>query len=160
MNFIQYSLILLVSFLGIISGFILSLIAPEELRSGKRYFDWLARIIVFLIMFFFIIYTKATSFHYIFLVIIILLVLFTKNKYLDYSYPLFSIVIFFSLESTTLLLIQSSLIFILGLVIASLFMTKYENKEKIIGSRIKIFGLLLLRYVLFLIIGLLFYLFA
>jgi predicted Na+-dependent transporter len=159
MDLIQYSSILLVSFLGIISGFFLSLIAPEELKPGKKYFDWIARIILFLIMFFFITYTKSGIFHYIYLLIIIFIVLIARDKYLDFSYPLFSIVLFFSIIDKTLLLIQSSLIFILGLVIASMFMMKYEKKEAIMGSRIKIFGMLLLRYVLFLVIGLIFFVF-
>ena len=160
MDLIQYILILLVCFLGIAFGFILSLIAPEELRQGKRYFDWLARILIFLIMLFFIMSTTMTMFPIIFLVIVILIVLFARKSYLDYLYPLMGIVILLTVQDINVLVIESSLIFILGLVIASLFMVRFEKDEKISGSKTMMFLQLLLRYVLFLIIGLLFFLFS
>ena len=160
MDLTQYTLILLVCFFGIIFGYILSLITPEELRKGRRYFDWLARILIFLIMFFFIMYTKMTIFSIIFLVIVILIVLFARKTYLDYLYPLMGIIILLTIQNTSLLIIEASLVFIFGLVIASLFMTKFEKGEKICGSKIKIFLQLLFRYVLFLAIGLLFFLFS
>ncbi|MBT4824752.1 hypothetical protein HN695_04215 [Candidatus Woesearchaeota archaeon] len=158
MTFLQYLLILLTSFSGIIFGYVLSLIAPEELNPGKKYFEWLARFLVLLIMIFYIINTPLTIFPLLFLAIIILMVIFSR-EYLFYIYPLFGLVIWASLYNQQLLIIQSSLIFILGIVISSMYMVQHEKKEEIIGSKFNILLQILLRTFLFLVIGVLFFLF-
>lgn len=160
MEFWQYLSILLVCFLGIISGYFISLIAPEELRKGKTYFEWLARIIVFLIMLFFIlIYETSSVFIIIFVIIVISLITISKT-YLDYLYSLFSIIIFTVSNNQNFLIIESSLIFILGIITASLFMIKFEKDEIIQGSKLNIFFHLIARYGLFVIIGVLFFVFG
>ncbi|MBS3122795.1 hypothetical protein J4434_07985 [Candidatus Woesearchaeota archaeon] len=160
MEFWQYLSILLVCFLGIISGYFTSLIASEELRKGKTYFEWFAKIIVFLIMLFFILmYEKLTIFTIIFIIIVIILIIISKT-YLDYLYSLFSIIIFTVSNNQKILIIESSLIFILGIITASLFMIRFEKNEMIHGSKLNIFFHLIARYGLFVVVGILFFVFG
>ncbi|MBI4453335.1 hypothetical protein HY636_01710 [Candidatus Woesearchaeota archaeon] len=160
MEFWQYLLILLVCFLGIISGFFISLIAPEELRKGKTYFEWLARIIVFLIVLFFILMQeRLTVFVAVFMIIIIAIIIISK-AYLDYLYSLSSIIIFTISNNQKSLIIESSLVFILGIITASLFMIRFEKNEVVQGPKLRIFFQLTARYILFVVIGVLFFVFG
>ncbi len=160
MDFIQYLLILIVCFSGIIFGFILSLVAPEELRPGQKYLNWLLKLLVFLVVFFFIIQSVNTFFTLAFLFVVVVSATILGKRYLQYIYPLFSIILLIVSRSQTLLVIEASLVFMIGLVMSSLYMVNFENSENIVGSKMKIFFELVLRNVLFLIIGILFYIFA
>ena len=125
MEFWQYLSILLVCFLGIISGYFTSLIASEELRKGKTYFEWFAKIIVFLIMLFFILmYEKLTIFTIIFIIIGIIIVFATMipfvgmivvlgSGYLTYNYFYniinFEIILRFPINCFIIIYIKQSL---------------------------------------------------
>lgn len=154
MSLIQYILILITCYLGIIGGYFLAIIAPEELKKGRKYFVFLGKIIIILIISF-LIWHQGINYFTGFYMALILLVCILSERYMEYIYPLTAIALFLSKESMESLIYQSSFIFILGMVMGSLFMAEHEKNEKI-ENKIKLFFLLFLRYIFFVIIGLLF----
>ena len=159
-SFIQYISLLVVCFLGIIFGFILALIAPEELWPGQKYLDKLLKFLVFLVVILFVISSVKTYFTLAFLFVVVVLATVLGRRYLQYIYPLLSIILLVASKSQTLLVIEASLIFLTGLVMSSLYMVGFENSEKIVGSKANILCKLILRNALFFVVGLLFYTFG
>lgn len=64
-------LILGAAFLGIVCGYILSLISPEEMAAGRKYFFWLKRVFFVLMGVYFFYFTK-TNFWYLGIVFLLL----------------------------------------------------------------------------------------
>ena len=133
MNFILEILMLLFACTGIIFGLILAMIAPEELKLGKKYFLLIKRA-MFVIMFFLINYSLYVVENYILLVIfsILAIILFVveltvwKKVYEIANYVIFLVPYFF-VEGQSIKLILAILIFIYGLPTGTLIKKKLEN---------------------------------
>lgn len=156
-SWLQFFAILITCFFGVISGYLVSLIAPEELRKGSRYFEWLSRILVVAIIIGFILNSKLGVFHIVLLVSICLIIICFWKDCTDYIYILSSIILAISSENTNLLIAESSMIFLLGMVNASRYMLNFEKDEKIDGKKINLFFRVIVRYILFLVVGLIFF---
>lgn len=107
---------LLISLTGLLFGYILTYIAPEELKPGKKYFIWMKRVI-FVVIVALVAYQLLSQWLWgiSFLIIGILLFVINLKKYnlfLEiFNYLLFIIPYFFIDEK----LILASLIFLYGL---------------------------------------------
>lgn len=120
MTLLTQTLIILSSLTGFLFGMILSLIAPEELKPGKKYFLLIKRILFFL-LFFTINFFFYQSNQYIYLVIFTifalnLFVIELRNKsiyYEAFNYAIFIIPYFLTSSSFHILL--PSLLFLYGL---------------------------------------------
>ena len=121
MNLLNQILILLFSLTGILFGLILALIAPEELKIGKKYF-FLFKLIIFVLIFFLVNYYMYLAKNYYILIpftilaIILFIVELTSRRkiYELFNYLIFAVPFFFSSEQNFQLLL-AVLIFIYGL---------------------------------------------
>jgi len=123
MDFLNYFLISLVVYLGLLIGIILSFMAKEELKDGRKYFILLHNIILAFVLFFILEFFNVNVFLALFLPLILIVVLFYFNEIYKKSYVvyvLFGIVFYFSSKNINLLLIISSLILFYGFLISSL----------------------------------------
>ncbi len=132
---LNYILALFACITGLFLGFIVSLLAQEELRDGKKYFFLMQNIVIVLILFFVMEFYQINL--YISLAVsAVLLFLFFYLKTLNHTnrdfiiYPLFGI-IFFLLKDSQLILVIGSLIFIYSLLSASIFSEESMKKNKI-----------------------------
>jgi len=131
MNLLNYSLTAIIAYLGLFIGFILAIIAKEEIKPGKKYFLFLQKIILLLIFVFLLIFIKL---NYILALLILAFIIIyiskTKNKML-YIYTILSIIFYLSSKKLNLFILESSLIFLYG-VPAGTLLTKKNKKETII----------------------------
>jgi len=133
MNLLNQILILLFSLTGIIFGLILALIAPEELKAGKKYF-LLSKRIIFVLIFFLVNYYLYLAKNYYVLIpfTILAIILFVleltsqKKIYELFNYFIFTIPYFFSTENTFHLLL-AVLIFGYGFPLGTLLKKFIEN---------------------------------
>jgi hypothetical protein len=107
---------IILALLGILCGILLTYIAPEEIKTGKKYFVWLKRIVYILLLLVMVyLLTARIMFLVIFLLLGILLFvvsLKSKNKYLELPIYLLFIVALLIVEQQAL---PASLLFIYGL---------------------------------------------
>jgi hypothetical protein len=133
MNLLNQILVLLFSLTGILFGLILSLIAPEELRVGKKYFLLFKRIIFVLIFFLVNYYLYLEKNYYVLvpftILAIVLFIIELKQKKSIYellNYIIFVVPYFFVTENTFHLLL-AVLIFLYGLTAGTLLRKILEN---------------------------------
>jgi hypothetical protein len=112
---------LLFSLSGFLFGLILSYIAPEELKPGKKYFLFIKRLL-FILIFFTVNFFFYQQNQYVYLVpfTIIALVLFVvelRNKSIYYEVPNYAIFVipYFLINNPTSNILLTSLIFLYGL---------------------------------------------
>ena len=132
MQFITYLLASIASSMGLLIGFILMKVAPEEQRPLEKYFILLRRTLIFLIVIFLIFYHFQNWLYLtalILLGILILLIEYKTNhlKREIITYPALGILFYLSSKNINLFAIDSSLILLYGLPAASLI---YKRKEK------------------------------
>lgn len=151
MEILKYLLLLLICFLGVISGYAVSLIAPEELRHGKKYFAVTSIILLVSILALFNYHQGFNFFSMLFTGIVILLIIYNKRYY-----PLLAIIIFLSLNNTQILTIQTSLIFLFGMFTTLEFMTGCE-KNNMIEDKLGTMKAIVSRQALFIAVGAIFY---
>jgi len=147
MQLLNYSLISLISFSGLLVGMLLAFTAKEELEPGKKYFLLLQKltlllILIFLLNFFNInLYLRITIY-------ILFICLMTINIKSQVIYPLLAVVFFLSLKDMNLFIINSILIFLYGFPTGSLFAKKLIKKKKLV-----VFKKILLTYSWFILIA-------
>jgi hypothetical protein len=152
MGLIEYFIVLLLVFLGTIIGLILSMIAPEELKIGKKYILF-SRDFVFLAIIF--AFFLQISIYIAFPIIILVFPLIYKFRNVEN----YSIISFFLLAIPLSLLFKMnfslicSLVFLYGTIISIEHIGQYEKNQKLT----KKFSFLLIEtlkeYYPFLIIG-------
>lgn len=163
-DILTYIIILFISFFGIIAGAILALIAPEELEGGKKYWDFLQYILIFLTII--VVYYYSSQFvkvKYLIVIFNILnLTILTGLKFINREYPAFSFLLFFAfLTNKNFLFLIASLIFFYGMIKGTLGSTaflipKLNKYRKINYKKIKIKNIvihLLKENILFIIFG-------
>ncbi len=151
MDFLNYFLISLVVYLGLLIGIILSFMAKEELKDGRKYFILLHNIILAFVLFFILEFFNVNVFLALFLPLILIIVLFYFNEIYKKSYVvyvLFGIVFYFSSKNINLLLIISSLILFYGFLISSLQINfKKKNYFQILLKNLLFFVCLALFFI-------------
>jgi len=134
MNFLNYTLTALISYLGLVVGIILAIIAKEELKKGKKYFIFLKKIILLLVFIFLIIFIEL---NYIILLLILpfIGIYLLKNKIdfneLPYIYIILAVIFYLSSKTLNLFIIESSLIFLYGIPTGSLLYQKDKKQSMI-----------------------------
>ena len=133
MNLLNQILILLFSLTGIIFGLILALIAPEELRAGKKYFLLLKKII-FIIIFFLINYYLYLAENYYVLIpftilgIVLFIIEFMQIKPIyELSNYLIFVIPYFFVTNNKFHLLLAGLIFLYGLPTGTLLRKTFKN---------------------------------
>jgi hypothetical protein len=159
MEFLIYLLVLVLSFLGLAIGIILSYQTKEEIPYGKRYFK-LAKLFLIIIIFGSLFYF-ASQFNFrimiVFLVMIFLITLF--REYIKYDsqieYALLSMAFFLSSFNKTVFMLNASLIFLYGFLEAGLFFINTRNKKE--NLKLSIFNIVFKEHIHFFILSLLWY---
>jgi len=133
---IQFILISIAAFIGLIAGYLLSIIAPEELEPGKKYL-WLFQTILAITILITFLTFKAATFWQMALCGTLLLVAFkyTHKEDVDFEfhrilYILSAIILFITQSSKEFLIISASLIFLYGLPTASTYVLKNMKSSK------------------------------
>jgi len=128
-DLLKYNLILIITYLGLAAGIILSYIAKEEIRVGKKYLQLLQKLLLTLIVFF-TLYVFSINLIVVIVisVVIVLLLLFIKNIHQQYVYALLGLFYWISSKNINFFIIISSLIFLYGFPTGSL-MRKAEKKS-------------------------------
>ena len=133
MNLLNQILILLFSLTGIIFGLILALIAPEELRAGKKYFLLLKKII-FIVIFFLINYYLYLAENYYVLIpftilgIVLFIIEFMQIKPIyELSNYLIFVIPYFFVTNNKFHLLLATLIFLYGLPTGTLLRKTFKN---------------------------------
>ena len=141
MQFPNYFFASVISFLGLLIGIFLIRIAPEEQKPLKKYFIISRRLLLLLIFAFIFFYFIRNNFYILALIIFFIFALFVEYKTKDLlrksaiSYAVLGILFFFSLQSSNLFVIESSLILLYGVPTASL-MHNGKNHYKIISCNL------------------------
>jgi hypothetical protein len=130
MEFFNYTLINIVSFLGIIVGYFLIFFAKEEKEPGMKYFMLTKYFTFFLIIF--------LSFHLMkellmVLILIVLLILFFRFKdKQDYiAYGFFALIFYLISKDSFKINIIASLIFFYGLAVGAIMIDLNKKKESL-----------------------------
>ncbi len=156
-EFIQYILLLVISYLGLLAGIIISYMAKEEIKPGKKYFLILKTIIFGFIVYFFMTYLNIFPVISIILAIVFASFTFIWDKRMKFIntnmlyYSFFSVIIF-ETKLTFYSAIIGMLIFIFGLVTASIKSDKLEKTKLILRIK-KILG----ENIIYIILGLILY---
>jgi len=153
MQFINYFLASVISYLGIALGIILIYISPEEQKPGIKYFSAL-RYFFFLLTILFLLFFNYTNIFLISLLIIFLIIFIVLNKKpkineLNKSliiYLILAVIFYLSYENINLFVIESTLIFLYGTASASLLFNRKNYLE------------ILFKHVLFIIVALILFL--
>lgn len=143
---IEYILTLVISFLGILLGGVLALIAPEELKAGEKYWkilEWFLLIIIIAVL----IYYSSNL-----IIAILLTALLVGLKIIKKEYPAMAFALFLGAYDNFLFLI-GSLIFLYGLPKGTLDSMKIINVKNAKKQRVASMYNLFKKNVLYLILG-------
>ena len=147
MQLLNYSLISLISFLGLLVGMLLAFTAKEELEPGKKYFQLLQKLTLLLIVIFLLNFFNINIYLRI-IIYILFIFLMTLNIKSQIIYPVLGVVFFLSLRDINLFTTNSILIFLYGFPTGSLFTKKIINKRKLF-----VFKKIILNYFWFVVIA-------
>jgi len=133
MQFINYFFASVVSFLGLLIGIILTRIAPEEQKPLSKYFGLARKILLLIIFVFLMFYYFNKTFYLLILFIYLIFAVIIEYRIRDLSrksmitYILLGILFYLSKNNLNLFVIESSLILLHGVITASLL---YDRKLK------------------------------
>ena len=144
MEIITYILTSLLITFGLFIGLVLTIISPEELKPGKKYFKITEHIIFYLIIFFSLTFLYINKV-YLLTTLAVLVFYFLEFKLKpQFTYLLLSILFYLSTTNKNAFLIISSLLLIYSVFIAINFRIKHMNK-----NNWQITKLLLINYIWF-----------
>ena len=129
MQILNYFLISLVVYLGLLVGIVLSFMAKEELKPGKRYFILLHNIILGVILFFILEFLNINVYLILFLPLVLVVFLFKYSELYRKSwiiYLLLGIIFYLASKNVNHLLIMSTLILFYGFLVSSLQFNKKD----------------------------------
>ena len=147
MQLLNYSLISLISFSGLLIGIILAFAAKEELENGKKYFLLLQKLTLLLILIFLLNFLDI-SIYFRIIIYILFIFLMTINIKSQAIYPALAVIFFLSSKNLELFIMNSILIFFYGFPTGSLFAKKLIKKRKLF-----IFKKIILNYFWFILIA-------
>ena len=129
MQLLNYSLISIISFSGLLIGMLLAFTAKEELKPGKKYFLLLQKLTLLLILIFLVNFFNVILYLRI-IIYILFILLMTFNIKSQVIYPALAAVFFLSSKNPELFITNSILIFLYGFPTGSLFAKKLIKKKK------------------------------
>ena len=155
MDFVLFFILSITVFMGTISGYFLALIAPEELKGGKRYLKIMYSLVFALTL------AIAASVYSLVLALIIFPILFIlvfKLKRIGITYYLMPLLLFVVMDYEVFHF-EASLMFLLGMPLASLESLGFVKENKI-RKPFSLLGRIIRRYIWFIPISLLPFLFS
>jgi len=159
-------LLIIAVFMGIIAGYFLSLIAAEEIKPGYSYFVLMQNIVFSILIAVISLYLTQNLIIPVIAAVIIFSVLYWKNI-VGNLYIFSGLLLFIVKNSPEYLILSSSLLFILGLPVAGIsaygFVKKLKIKnveQEIIEKKLDLLKHLALRFIWFIPIALLPFLFS
>ncbi len=131
MQFLQFAAAVVVSYLGLLAGFILASMTREELPTAKKYFPWLERLVVLAVaavmMNFFGLNVAAKAAVY-----VLLLLFFIYGYSTRLVYSAFGAVTFVASKNSAIFLTTAALVFLFGLLSgSSSFNIKLRKKDMV-----------------------------
>ena len=149
MELLNYFLSSTVVCLGLVIGILLGILSPEELVPGRRFFIARKKILLILLL---ILPFYTLLFNSIILVVIATgifgaLILWKDFDYI-FLYPLFAFLLHYSASVPIFFLIQSSILFVMGVPVGTLTLTKKERKLHIVNAFVSVFLFLALALLL------------
>ena len=151
MNLLNFSLTTIILYVSLFIGFLLAIIAKEEMKQGKKYFIMLQKVILILLFSFLLIYLRLSNILTVIVLIAVLIPLLKSEKNINvspYIYLIFGVILHLSSKILNLFIIESSLIFLYGLPAGSLLTGK--NKKESIMHILKNSGFIIVAILLFL----------
>ncbi len=150
-NFLVFSTISTLSFMGIITGYILTVIAPEEIKPGNHIFKSFARICYAMLL---VVFVHSFNMNLIieifFLLVIILMMCFVPLN--DILILITSgIILAYSTISKQMLFLTAILNFLTGAALVGIFSLKYIKKDELTIKKTKFLTYVVIRYGLYLI---------
>ena len=143
MQLIQFLRVLFVSYLGLLAGFFLALIAKEEMPHGKRHIYQAQRLIFFALLIIFLVWMNL---NWLWIVIICGMIavmtgflhLFRKTITHGIIYALFGISLAL-LRDTKYFAISAALMFLYGIMTGSFFTQKKDDWKSILRNNLLFF---------------------
>ena len=130
---LTYFLTTLFVFFGVYVGALLAFIAPEELKPGKSYFKAFENTLLVFIVLILLYAYNANLFVLIFLGVVASIFLYyttDSTPVNQIAYFLLGIVMFFATKTTELFIIISTMIFLYGLPLGSLYVARRLKKSR------------------------------
>lgn len=139
-----YLLISLIVFLGVYCGLVIGKMAEEELKPGRRYFDWLRHSLFVLVLVLFMVWNPSWLFFSV-VAIILLLMSFHRRRETLYYYGLAPMLFISYLYNGFAYL--APLVFLYGFPLGSIYL--FENpsknlKKTVLGMLVRYSGFLVL----------------
>ena len=148
MEFLNLFLISLTVYLGLLLGIILSYMAKEELKPGKKWFLLLHNIVLAFILFFFLEFLDINVYLTLLLPLVLVVFLFRYSELYLKSwviYILLGIIFYLSSKNINWLLINSALMLFYGFLVSALQIdSKKKNYLKILYMNLGFFVFLFL----------------
>ena len=119
---IQYTLVTLVAYLGLLAGVIISLLAKEELSAGRKYFVLLQHsLFVTTLLLTLYAHKTASWISYSLILIIVLVLTFARTKNTSIvAYPVLGAILFLNRSASNTFFLTAALIFLYGMPTAAL----------------------------------------
>ncbi|MBI2580270.1 hypothetical protein HYV85_00500 [Candidatus Woesearchaeota archaeon] len=130
----QFAAAVVISYLGLLSGFFLASLTREELPTAKKYFPWLEKLIILavaaFVMDFFNVHVAAKAAAY-----ALMLFFFVYSCSLRLAYVAFGAAIAAVSKDSNTLLVVAALVFLFGLLSGSgYFGSKLKRKDAVRGA--------------------------
>ena len=148
---IDYFLASIIAYLGLLLGVILIKFAPEEQKPGKKYFILLKKISFFLIIVSFLFFYKVNIILTTILLVFVIVLMLNNKLNLSKSslvYFFLGIIFYLSSKITDLFVMESVLIFLYGIPVASLSL-KRKNYFDVCLKNLWFFVPVILLYLIF-----------
>lgn len=122
MDFWQYFLVGIIGYSGLAVGLMLALVSKEEIETGRKYFEWLKRVIAFVSVFLVFYFFRLWSYGAIALAVLVVWFLLFRKKNIDIPcFALLGILFWASSDKLLLFSVIAILTFFLGYPVASTF---------------------------------------
>lgn len=140
---IQFMLVIIVSFLGIFAGILLSFIAPEELKPGKKYLWFFQHAMAILILIFFFAFQRFDFWHMVIYGILFLLLMYychitdIEFEFHRFLFVASAVILFLSYDLQNWFVLEGAAIFLYGLPTASLYVLsniKLKKSQILLGA--------------------------
>ncbi len=151
MDFLNYFFISLIIYSGLLMGIIISYMAKEEIKPGKRYFILLHNLVLGFLMFFILEFFKVNAYLTLFIPLIFIIGLFYYNNTYKKSYityPVLGFLYYLTSAYFNQQIMIASLIFFYGIIIGSLQIDfKKKNYMGILSKNLLFFICLALFFI-------------
>lgn len=150
MNLLSYSLAAIVSYLGLFVGFILAIMAKEEVKPGEKFLILMQKIVLLLIFIFLLIFIDLNYLLVLLILLFIVIYSFKRKKHFNeipHIYLVLAIIFYLSSKNLNLFTIESSLILLYGLPTGTLLTTK--SKKESLLKMLRNIGFIILAIFLF-----------